>query len=162
MYSVCLYLHIMGAIAAFGPSFTFPVISGLIKREPQYRNFALRAIHAIHFRLMFPVTLTLLVSGGGLIYFAHVDLTEPWLLTSLALFFLALGVGLFVQGPAMHRLIELSAAPLSDGPGAATAIPAEVKQELRGLSRRTRIGRYILTISLFSIAALMIWRPGGV
>jgi hypothetical protein len=160
MFRVFMYLHIMGAIVAFGPSFAFPVLGRLTAREPRHRNFTLRAIDTVHMRLMLPVTLTMLVSGAGLIYFGHVDPLQPWLVTSLAIFFLALAIGLFVQAPAMHRLIELSAQPTSPGPGADTAISRGVRDELKALQLRTRIGRNLLALSLFTIAALMIWRPG--
>jgi uncharacterized membrane protein len=156
MYRVFLYLHIMGAIVAFGPSFTFPLIGFMMRQEPEHRLFALRTIEVIHHRLIVPVSLTMLVSGGGLAVVTGTSPFTPWLLASLAIYALAFYVGLRIQGPAVARMIELGSRPPEGSGGRAVVAP-----EVRVLLQRSKLGRHILTVSLFTIVALMVWRPGG-
>jgi uncharacterized membrane protein len=157
MYRFFLYLHIMGAVIAFGPTFTFPLIGRVMSKERQHANFALRMIEVIHLRLILPMSLTMLVSGAGLMYATKTSLMTPWLLASLTIYGLAFVVSLFIQMPTVSRLIELSAQPISAGPGAAAAPNPELKM----LVRRSKRGRHFLTASLFVIVALMVWRPGA-
>ena len=38
-----LFLHIGGAIIAFGPTFAFPILGAMAAAEPLHANFVLRA-----------------------------------------------------------------------------------------------------------------------
>ena len=40
--AILLFLHIGGAIVAFGPTFAFPILGPMAGKEPQHANFALR------------------------------------------------------------------------------------------------------------------------
>lgn len=156
MYHIFLFLHIMGAIAAFGPSFTFPIIGKMMKKNPEHRLFALETMEVIHYRLIFPVSLTLVVSGAGLMWVTGTDIFRPWLLASVIIFALAFAVSFTVQAPAVAKMIEVGRAATSPGPGA-QAMP---RPDLSKVLWRARIGRHILTVFLFATVALMIWQPG--
>jgi hypothetical protein len=40
--AIFLFLHVMGAIVAFGPTYSFPIIGKMAGEEPQHANFAAR------------------------------------------------------------------------------------------------------------------------
>ncbi len=50
-----LFLHVLGAIIAFGPTFAFPIIGAMGGKEPQHANFATRAAHLVGQRLDEPL-----------------------------------------------------------------------------------------------------------
>ena len=37
-----LFLHVMGAILAFGPTFAYSIMGSMAGREPQHANFSAR------------------------------------------------------------------------------------------------------------------------
>ena len=58
-----LFLHVLGAIVAFGPTFAFSFIGAAGGAEPQHANFATRVSHTISSRLVYPIGLTLPITG---------------------------------------------------------------------------------------------------
>lgn len=98
MFELFLFLHIAGAIVAFGPTLAFPIIGIQARREPQHANFAMRLGDVIQRRLVLPVALSMLVSGIGLMYFGEVGL-RPWLVASLVIYAAAMGLVLLVMLP---------------------------------------------------------------
>jgi len=47
-----LFLHVLGAIVAFGPTFSFAIIGAAGGAEPQHANFATRVSHLVSSRLV--------------------------------------------------------------------------------------------------------------
>ncbi len=158
MFQLFLFLHVLSAIVAFGPSFTFPLIGSLGGREREHGNFALRVTELIEKRLVITVGLTMPLTGAGLIYFGGFDLFQSaWLVIAIAVYATAMTFAIFVQTPTVARLIELtSARPLPAGPGAALAGPPP---EVLALLRRTQLGGVFLTVALVVIIFLMVTRP---
>ena len=39
---ILLFLHVMGAILAFGPTFAFSIMGAMAAKEPQHANFSAR------------------------------------------------------------------------------------------------------------------------
>jgi hypothetical protein len=77
-----LVLHVLGAIIAFGPSFSFPIIGAMGAADRPHANFATRVSHAISVKRTVPVALTMPVTGIGLIWSAGIDpfsRDERWL-----------------------------------------------------------------------------------
>ena len=66
--AILLFLHVAGAIIAFGPSFTFPVIGAMGGHEPQHVNFAIRLQYLLGTRLVLPLALFQAVTGALLIW----------------------------------------------------------------------------------------------
>ena len=62
-----LFLHVLAAIVAFGPTFSFSVIGAMGGAEPQHANFATRLSHRIAHRLVYPIGITLPITGAGMI-----------------------------------------------------------------------------------------------
>ena len=50
-----LWLHIFGAIVAFGPTFAFPLIGGMGGNEPMHANFARRITGKIEGGITIPL-----------------------------------------------------------------------------------------------------------
>ena len=62
-----LFLHVLGAIVAFGPTFAFSIIGAMGGAEPQHANFATRVSHAITSKRVLPIGITLPITGLAMI-----------------------------------------------------------------------------------------------
>ncbi len=49
-----LYLHIAGAIVAFGPTIAFPILASRAAKDPMHGNFVLRASESITEKVVEP------------------------------------------------------------------------------------------------------------
>src|SRR5690349_16696374 len=61
--ALLLLLHIGGAIIAFGPVFTFPLIGSMGAKEPMHANFAVRLSERISQRQVLPLAIFQGVTG---------------------------------------------------------------------------------------------------
>ena len=151
-----LFLHVLAAIIAFGPTFTLPYLAVRARREPQHGNFMARASVAVSRGIIIPVALTMAVTGVLIIWSAGIDPLAPiyrWLLLAIALYVLALGFAVLVQVPTGRRIVELTSAP--PPPGATGGPPPE----LLALGQRARLGSYLLMALVTAIAFLMVTKP---
>ena len=150
-----LFLHVLGAIVAFGPTFTFPFIGAMGGAEPQHANFATRVSHTISSRLVYPIGITLPITGALLILVRGIDLSSPayrWLGLAIILYIILYGYSFFVQNKLVHRVIEITSAP--PPPGASGPPP-----ELPPLVRRIQRGGMVMTVGLLTIILLMVVKP---
>ena len=147
-----MFLHILGAIVAFGFGFTAPFFGSMLAKEPQHGNWYLRTIKRIFDRLLIPVSLTmgftgymLVVETGGSERFK-----ELWLGLGSTLYIIAILVVLFVQRPTLGKVIKLTSEPPGpDGP------PAEVPK----LLKRLKVVGIGLGVTIVVIVALMVFKP---
>jgi len=155
-----LFLHVLGAIIAFGPTYSFPVIAALGGAEPMHGNFATRVSHAISAKRVIPVALTMPVTGIGLIWSVGINPFERdarWLLAGISLYVIALTYSLAVQTPTVNRIIALTAGP---PPGAAPAgPPSGPPAGLMDLVAKVKRGGLFLTILIAVIVFLMVVKP---
>jgi uncharacterized membrane protein len=150
-----LFLHVLGAIVAFGPTFTFPLIGAMGGREPQHANFATRVSETLAGRVVLPIGLTLPITGALLILVRGINLTSRaywWLDVAIVLYIVAYSYSFFVQRKLVGRVIELTSAP--PPPGASGHPP-----ELRALVTRIQRGGMGTTALLLAIIALMVLKP---
>ncbi len=150
-----LFLHVLGAIVAFGPSFAFPIIGAMGGGEPQHGNFATRVSHAISSRLVYPIGITLPITGAGMILVRGIDPSARpnwWLGIAIVLYIIAYGFSFFVQRGLVDRVIEITSTPPPPG---AVGPPAE----LPPLVKRIQRGGMILTVLLVAIIFLMVVKP---
>jgi uncharacterized membrane protein len=155
LFPYLLFLHVLGAIAAFGPTFAFRVIGELGQAEPQHGNFATRASHAISHRLVYPVGITLPVTGVAMILVRGFNLTDRvfwWLDLAIVVYALIYGYSFFVLNRIVGRIIEMTSAP--PPPGASGPPP-----ELLALIKRLQQGSIGLTVGLLVIIFLMVVKP---
>ncbi len=107
-YRVLGTVHILAAIAAFGPLFLYP---------PLRRAGETSAIAAMHMRLTFPALVLLWVAGMGLAGIAELDMSELWLALSIVDWALLMAVSWFLIRPSIGDRSEAAAAKLSAGVG---------------------------------------------
>lgn len=151
-----LLLHILGAIVAFGPTFSLPLLGRMAGAEPPHVNFGLRAALRISDRVILPVAVTLAVTGVGLIWASGRDLLAAenrWLILAIGLYVVALSVAILLQRPTAMRLIELTSGPPPAGapPGPPPGVPEAV-----ALTRRNGV---ILQVLVVAIVFLMVVKP---
>ena len=111
-----LFLHLLGAIIAFGPGFALSFFGYAAGKEPQHANFTLRTSAVVAQRLIVPLAVLQGVTGVGLILIEGTELlTKLWLLVAIVLYAIALYVAIGLNLPNLRRLIELSSAPPAGG-----------------------------------------------
>lgn len=162
-----LLAHVLGAIIAFGATFTtFPLLGAMAGREPAHREFAVRASKAIGERFTIPFAILQGITGLALIDALRLDvLATGWLGLSIVLYVIAIGYSIFVQVPAGTRMLELMAAAPRQGatPGSASAgapaAPAGPPPELAALARGRRRGGLFLAALVVAITYLMVMKP---
>ena len=150
-----LFLHVLGAVVAFGPTFAFSFIGAAGGAEPQHANFATRVSHTISSRLVYPIGLTLPITGLAMMAVREINPFERgywWLAVAIVLYLIAYGYSFFVQRKYVERVIELTSAPPPPG---ATGPPPELV-ELVGKIQR---GGMMLGILLVAIIFLMVVKP---
>lgn len=154
-----MILHIMGAVVAFGPMYSQPLIGLLGRRNPQHAVLAAEISEAIASRVTFPAAITLAFTGWGLIVSEDIGFFDnAWLWVSVLLYAIALVFGFTVQRANASRMLGL----LRSGPGVPPAGQQRPPSEMAALARRLNLGVVFLTLIVTAIFVLMIWQPGGV
>jgi len=150
-----LFLHVLGAIVAFGPTFAFSIIGAAGGAEPQHANFGTRVSHMISSRLVYPIGITLPITGLAMMAVGQINPLERshwWLALAIGLYVIAYGYSFFVQRKIVDRVIEMTSAP--PPPGASGPPP-----ELMALVGRIQRGGMALGILLVAIVFLMVVKP---
>jgi uncharacterized membrane protein len=152
MYELWLFLHILGAIAAFGFGFYAPVFGMATAREPQHGNWYMRASKRVSNAVLIPVAISMFITGtllvmerGGMRRFE-----ELWLSVALLLYITALLIVFLLQRPALDKVIALTEQP--PGPGGP---PVGLAENVRKMQR---YGMILLVLTI-AIVALMVWKP---
>jgi len=153
-----LYLHVGGAIVAFGPTIAFPLIGARAAAEPMHGNFALRLSEFIQSRVVEPGAIFVFLMGVGLIITrGYNPLEQVWLAVAIVLFLLTFFYSLLVQIPTVRTMIAMTSQP--PPPPAAGEAPAGPPPAFVALSTKAARGGMLLTANLFIILALMIVKP---
>ena len=150
-----LFLHVMGAILGFGPTFAYSIMGAMAGREPQHANFSARQIAAIGNKLVYPLAIIQGITGVLLILAARIDVKAAlWLTMGIVLYVIALTYAFTVQRNALHHLIELTSAPPPPGspPGPPPGVAATVTKIQRG--------GMLLGFLIVAIVFLMVVKPG--
>ncbi len=152
MYELWLFLHVLGAIAAFGFGFYAPIFGAAAGREPQHGNWYLRAANRVSNGVLVPVAISMAITGtllvastGGMRRFE-----ELWLTIAVILYVIALLIVFLAQRPALAKVIELTSGPPAPG-GPPPEVPA--------LVRRLQVLGLVLLVLTVAIVALMVWKP---
>ena len=155
LFPYLLFLHVLGAIVAFGPTFAFSIGGAMGGAEPQHANFATRVTQAITSRRVLPIGATMPITGLAMIAVAGInpfERTHWWLLLGIVLYLIVYSYGFFVQHKVTDRVIELSSSP--PPPGASGPPP-----ELMALIKRIQQGGMFMGLTLIVIIFLMVVKP---
>jgi len=150
-----LFLHVLGAIVAFGPTFSFSLIGAMGGAEPQHANFATRVTQALTDKRILPVGITLPITGLAMIAVVGInpfERTHWWLALGILLYVIVYSYGFFVQRKVVERVVELTSAP--PPPGASGPPP-----ELMALVKRIQRGGIAMGIIIVTIVLLMVVKP---
>ena len=152
--AIFLFLHVMGAIIAFGPAYSaFPIIGRFAGQEPQHANFAARINEAITDQRVIPLAIFQGITGLVLIWLTGMNpLSTLSLGLGIVLYVIALGYALFVQRPTGRKIVELSSSP--PPPGASGPPP-----ELLAAVRKAQRGGAFLGVMILLIVVLMVTKP---
>lgn len=150
-----LFLHVMGAILAFGPTFAYSIMGSMAGREPQYANFSARQTAAIGNKLVYPMVIVQGITGLLLIVTGKLDLmSRVWLEIAIVLYLIVLGYAFTVQRNALHHVIEMSSTPPPPGSPPGPPPPA-LMAEVRKVQR----GGMFLGLLIVVIVFLMVVKP---
>jgi len=159
VFLLLLFLHIFGAILAFGPGFTFMILGPMAGQEPQHANFALRFQQRVTMRMIVPLALFQGVTGLLLVWKTGINLFATyWLLVAIVLYLVALAVSIGIGIPTLRRLVEVtSKAPPPPQPGdpPRQGPPPEVA----ALVRRGRLVGITQSVLIVLIVFLMVTKP---
>lgn len=154
-----LFAHVLGAIIAFGPTFSFPIIGRMGGMEREHGNFATRVSSMLSRIQVVPFALLQGVTGLGLILTRNIDVMKaPWLMVSIVLYLVALGYAIFVQTPTVKRVLAMTT-PGAGGPPAGAPPAGGPPAELMGLIRKIQRGGMILAALIITIVFLMVVKP---
>ena len=151
-----LVLHVLVAIAAFGPSYAYPVMGRFAAEGPQSARLVARITHTIQTRIQIPGAIVMPFLGLALIYLGHFRLwRSEWLVISIVLYTIAFFYAVGVQTPLIARMSR-ALARLPDPPA-----PGPPPPEIRAMGRRVRVNGIFITILITTIVILMVWKPGN-
>ena len=86
-----LFLHVMGAILAFGPTFAYSIMGSMAGKEPQHANFSSRQVEAIGNKLVYPLAIFQGITGVLLLIALQIQpQTQPWLVAGIILYLVAI------------------------------------------------------------------------
>lgn len=162
MLQLFLFLHVMGAIAVFGPVFIFPLIASQARKNPQNGHFAAIVSELIERRIVLPGAVVQGITGVCLILILGADLTSSayrWLIGGILLYLIAIFFAAFVQAPAAEKMVHLTAGGPPPGPPPAGA-PAGPPPEIAATAKKLQQGGMFLMILIVLIVILMVTKPG--
>jgi uncharacterized membrane protein len=158
--AVFLFLHVMGAIAVFGPTFVFPVIASQAQKSPQNGPFAAVLSEYIERRIVIPGAIVQGITGLALIFIIGADLTSSayrWLVAGIVLYLIAIGFAILVQAKNAEKMVELTR-NMPPGPPPAGA-PAGPPPEIAELGKKLQQGGMLLSVLIVAIVILMVTKP---
>jgi len=150
--------HILLVIVAFGPTFAFPAIAAMARKDPSHAVAYTAVIDFIEARMTIPLAVLVPLFGVGLIYSAHIDLWKSgWLVASIILYIGAFFFAVLVQSKNSKTMLHM----MQQMPPGAPPPGAEPPAEVVSLAKKLQFGGMYLTFSVVVIAILMMWRPGN-
>jgi uncharacterized membrane protein len=161
MFQLFLFLHVMGAIVVFGPTFVFPIIASQAQKSPQNAPFAAALSEVIERRVVIPGAIVQGITGVALILIGGRDLTSPvnrWLGIGIVLYLIAIGFAIFVQAKNAEKMVHLTSGGPPPGPPPAGA-PAGPPPEIVATGKKLQQGGMFLAVLIVLIVILMVTKP---
>jgi uncharacterized membrane protein len=161
MFQLFLFLHVMGAIIVFGPTFVFPMIASQAQKSPQNGPFAAALSELIERRIVLPGAVVQGITGVALILIAGRDLTNPanrWLIAGIVLYLIAILFAAFVQARNAEKMVHLTSGGPPPGPPPA-GVPAGPPPEIAATGKKLQQGGMLLAVLIVLIVILMVTKP---
>ena len=153
-FRIFLLLHILGAIAAVGPTLTYGLWAYRADRAPEHRSYILDTISWVDGHLATPAFIAQAFTGVALILVAEIDFFDTaWLLTGVILYVATTVVAIAVYAPTVRRQ-RAAAAALHEAPGDPAAQAAYARA-----ASRSRTQGIVVTVMTLAIVFLMVWKP---
>jgi uncharacterized membrane protein len=148
LYNLVKWLHILFAVAALGSNMTYGIWLAMAGRSPAALPFTLRTIRFIDSRVANPSYVMLLLTGTIMLLFpGGYDFGTTWVQVAIALYVLAVLLGIFVYAPVYRRQIALAESP---GPGS---------PEYAAAARRGTLLGIVVTVLVVGIELIMVTKP---
>lgn len=154
LFKLLLFLHVLAAIAAFGPGFAAMIVGPMVAKEPQHANFYARTQLTTARRLVTPLSISMAVTGIGMILvrgWSNIVGTTHWLEVAIVFYVIAVVFSMAWQAPAGRKLVELTSTPPAPGAAPNPEIPATAK--------KVRTGGMVLSGLVLVIVFLMVAKP---
>jgi uncharacterized membrane protein len=146
-FEIVKFLHILFAIIAVGFNASYGVWLARAGRQPDHEGHVLRGVKVLDDRFANPAYGLLLVTGLIMVAISPFELTTFWIALALALYALAIVVGLVVYTPTLRKQIAVYE---SDGPRS---------PEFGRLATRNRVVGILLAVNVVVIVFLMVIKP---
>jgi uncharacterized membrane protein len=152
---VFVFLHILGAITAVGPTLSYALWIRLGERgSAAERSFALRGISWVDNHLATPAFMAQAATGIVLILLLEIDFFETaWLITGVGIYVVLTVFAIAVYAPVVKRQVAL-AERLAAEPGDETA-----GREYPDVAARARTFGIVATVLVLVIVYLMVVKP---
>ena len=155
--TIFLFLHVMGAIAAFGPSFVLPIIASQARKMPSGALFGLKLTDVVERRLIIPLGIFQGITGVGLIWTVSFNLSAThWLAAGIVLYLIAIVFAIAVQARTVESMIHLVESAPPPAPGTPPGPPPPA---FLALAKRAQNGGIFLSVLLVLIVYFMAVKP---
>jgi uncharacterized membrane protein len=154
LFKILLFLHVIAAVAAFGPGFASMIVGPMVAKEPQHANWYARTQVTTGRRLITPLSISMAVTGIAMILvrgWSAIVGGRHWLEIGILLYVVAVVVAMAVQAPAGRKLVELTSTPPAPGAGPSPELPK--------VAARLRTGGMALSGLVVVIVFLMVAKP---
>lgn len=159
LFQGLLFAHVLGAIIAFGPTFSGPIIGRMGARERAHGNFAMRVSRELARVQILPLAIVQGLTGLGLIIVGGIDVMKAaWLMLAIVLYLIAIGFAIFVQTPRAKRIIAMTTPP-PDAPPPSGPPPGGPPPELMAEITKVKRGGVLLIALVTAIVFLMVVKP---
>jgi len=152
---VFLFLHVMGAIAALGPTLTYRIWTSLAeKADAGTRSFVLRSIALLDARVPTPAFIAQAVTGVFLIWLRGWSFfSTGWLVIGVRIYIAMVVTAVAVYALAFHRQQTLAEAVAADPSN------AEAANAYALAARTSTIYGVAVTAMTVLIVFFMVWKP---
>lgn len=152
-FDLMLLLHVLGAIAGLGPAFGFSVMGPMTGRLAGEQALGImKAMLKISRGIILPMAVVQGVTGAILIELGGwvADFAgHEWLIISIVLYLVLIGISFFVQLPNQRFMIALAESG------------HQSSAEFGGLQKKSAAMGGVLTLLLVAIIILMVLKPGS-
>lgn len=160
LFHLFLFFHIGGAIIAFGPAFTYPIIGAMGGKDPAHVGFATRLTYRLAHGVTLPGAILVGLMGLGAALTGSFNLLSLWLALAIVLYVIALSISIFIATPNAHKLMEATQNPPPPPPAGAPR-PSGPPPHIAAMVKTSQQAGMALLGLVTAIFFLMVFKPGA-